>query len=121
MPTNQDGPIQAGELREIVHLESFTTTRDTLNQPVRAWAPEATVHAKVSVIRGSNVHLANQYQEPTTLEVTIRRGPPITKLWRILWDDGVTGTTRTLAIQDILPLKTRDGMVLLCSEGLTNG
>lgn len=118
---SQDGPIRAGDLREVVYLDQMTTSRDALNQPIKSWTPYATVRAKVDTIRGMNVHLANQYKEPTTLEVTIRTGPPITKLWRIRWDDEITGTTRTLAIQDILPLRTRDGMILLCSEGLTSG
>lgn len=115
------GPIQPGEMRDVVTLESFTATRDTLNQPIKAWLPQTTVHARVRTIRGSNVHLANQYHEPTTLEVRIRRGPAVTKQWRVKWNDPVTDTLRILAIEDIQPLDTHDGLDLLCSEGLTSG
>lgn len=121
MASAQAGPIQPGELREIVVLQSYTATRDELNQPIKAWTPQATVHAKVSTVHGSNVFLASQYREPTSLVVRIRRGPAVTKGWRVIWNDAATNTMRTLAIQDILPLETRDGMDLLCSEGLSNG
>lgn len=118
MPENRTGPVNAGELREIVDLQSFTATRNELNETVRDWTTQNTVHAKVSVIRGSNVFLANQYHEPTSLVVRIRRGPAVTKQWRVLWHDAANALVRTLSIQDVLPLDTRDGMDLLCSEGI---
>lgn len=118
MVANQAGPINAGELRDIVDLQSYTATRNELNEAVRAWTTQATVHAKVSVIRGSNVFLANQYHEPTSLVVRIRRGPAVTKGWRVRWHDAASSLIRTLSIQDILPLDTHDGMDLLCSEGI---
>lgn len=114
----QAGPINAGELTEIVDLQSSTDTFDELHQPLRNWTTQATVHAKVSVVRGSNVFLANQYQEPTSLVVRIRRGPAVTKKWRARWHDAMSGIVRTLNIQDVLPLDSRDGFDLLCSEGI---
>lgn len=112
------GPLQAGALDQMVQLQSSIETFNELHEPVRTWTTQETVHAQVDIVRGSNVFLANQYQEPTALVVRIRRGPAITKKWRILWEDGLTGRTRTLNVQDILPLDTRDGLDLPCSEGI---
>ena len=116
------GPVAAGDLREEVQLQSLTDTRDDLNQPIKAWVNEGGRRpARVRVVRGAVIDAANQTKAPSNYEVRLRRGPLVTKLWRVVWHDPQYDTARNLAITDIIPLDTRDGVDLVCSEGLTNG
>jgi head-tail adaptor len=117
-----EGPIHSGELRESVAIEVYTTERDALNQPVKAWESLVeSVRARVRYVRGQRSHLGDQIQEPGVYEVRIRRGPLVTKLCRVRWSDLQFGVERILRIDDVVPLDTRDGMDLVCIEGLSDG
>jgi SPP1 family predicted phage head-tail adaptor len=108
--------VNAGELRDLVTLQTKHTTRDALNQAVAGWWDAAHVRASVEVLGGRMAHLADQFQEPVTLRVRIRKGPAVNSDWRVIWHSSMGD--RTLAVQTVLPTNARDGWDLLCSEGL---
>jgi SPP1 family predicted phage head-tail adaptor len=108
--------VNAGQLRDLVTLQSKRVTRDSLNQQIAGWADEAHIRASVEVVSGRQAHLANQFQEPVTLRVLVRKGPAVTNKWRCVWHSSMGD--RTLNIQTVLPTAQRDGWELLCSEGL---
>jgi SPP1 family predicted phage head-tail adaptor len=108
--------VNAGDLKDLITLQAKRVTRDALNQQVPGWADEAHIRAAVTVLSGKQAHLADQFQEPVTLSVRIRKGPAVTSQWRAVWHSSLGD--RTLAIQTVLPTPERDGWDLLCSEGL---
>lgn len=107
--------MQAGELDERVTFQEKTVTRDTLGGEEEVWVPRGTVWAKVNGISGYRAHVADQVKEPSTVEVTIRLGLPVTRLWRGLWRG------QTLNIQNIDRLPDRTGLLLTCTEGMNDG
>jgi len=114
--------IPAGLLRHRISLQAKAITRDELNAQVIAWAPTAyaRIPANVAAISGREAHAADQIQNPSTLRVLIRVGPPVTNAMRVIWHAGV-GDDRALQVDAVLPNDDPAFTTLLCSQGLNDG
>lgn len=111
--------MQAGELDQRLKLQSKVVVRDDLNGQVVTWRDEATVAAGVKVTAAKFIHLADQNHEPYLLTARIRKGPPVTNLWRGIWLGANGLADRILNIHSVLPTDERDGWDLVCSEEIS--
>lgn len=104
--------MNAGELDQRIQFQRKVATTDALNQEVLTWADYGDrVWASVKPLSGRSVNVADQIQESITLEVVVRKlAVQVSKFWRVIWQG------RTLSVEVVLPLETRDGWRLLCSE-----
>jgi len=77
--------IYAGQLRNMVQLQSYSASTGDRGQAVRTWSTYATVPAAVEPLAGRKLELARQLVETATHKVSIRFHPSLTVKDRIVF------------------------------------
>jgi len=80
--------IYAGQLRNMVALQSYTASTGDRGQAVRTWSTYATVPAAVEPLAGRKLELARQLVETATHKVSIRFHSLLTVKDRIVLASG---------------------------------
>jgi SPP1 family predicted phage head-tail adaptor len=90
-------PIDPGSLRTPVILQSVTTSKDSVGQPIETWTDLGTLWARVSPLSAREQWWASQTQASTTHQVTIRYDARVVPTARLK----IAGTSRILNIESV--------------------
>lgn len=104
--------IRAGLLRERVTLQTETRTADGGGGYVSDWTPAAVVWARVEVLSGREIAIAQQLESAMTHRVTIRHRTGIdAAATRLAWRDSIL-----VIIGDPRPDERRTVLVMDCER-----
>jgi len=78
--------IDPGQLRTPLTLQTLTTSKDSLGQPIETWSDITTVWAKVSPLNARETFWASQTQASTTHTIVCRYDARITTTCRFVMD-----------------------------------
>ena len=108
--------MQAGLLREVVTLQSQSSTQDSFGQRVTTWTDVATVRAQVQALSGRELVNAQSIHAEVSTQVMIRYRTAVTAAMRVLYRG------RVLNVHAVLdPEERRIVLHLMCSEGMNAG
>ncbi|SRR5258708_1865817 len=104
--------LQAGKLDRFITIQQATSSRDaTYGSETKAWATLAQVWARVEDVSGREFFAAKQRGGDTMVKVIIRHRSDVTRLMRLVLDDG-----RTLEIDTVLQISRDKGLELVAKE-----
>lgn len=109
--------IEAGELTKKITIQSFTATDGPDGAPIKDWTNLATVWAKVEMLQGKELYLAQQNHPEMTARIKIRYRTGITSKMRVLYG------TRIFYV-DGEPINVEEGnwgLYLMCKEVQNSG
>ena len=105
--------MAVGRLRELVMIQSLTTTRDAYGQPIETWGTFAAWRCEIIPLSGREYFVARQFQALTTHKLTGH------------WISGVLPTmrishgSRTFRIEAVINVGERNRVLeLMCTEVL---
>lgn len=90
-------PIGAGDLRDLISIETYTDSKDQIGVPVSAWSNFTTVMAKVDWVRGDEEDNVTKETSETQVNFWIRTIADINIKMRITHEEN------TFDIRGILP------------------
>lgn len=113
--------MQAGLLRQVITIQTRTSTSDAFGQPLVSWVDLLTTRAEITSVSGNEKLRTLQVNSEITHEVTVRYQPAFADptamdAWRIKFG------ARTFNISYAVNVEERNRtMSLMCSEGLNDG
>lgn len=104
--------LQAGKLDRYVTIQQFASSRDaTYGSETKTWSTLAQVWARVEDVSGREFFAAKQRGGDTMVKVIIRHRTDVTRLMRLVLDDG-----RVLEIDTVLQISRDKGLELIAKE-----
>lgn len=104
--------LQAGKLDRYLTVQQFTSSRDaTYGSEVKTWTTLAQIWGRCEDVSGRELFAARQRGGDTMVKVIIRHRNDLTRLMRIVMDDG-----RVLEIDTVLQIGRDKGLELICKE-----
>lgn len=104
--------LQAGKLDRYLTVQQFSSSRDaTYGSEVKSWSTLAQIWGRVEDVSGREFFAAKQRGGDTMVKVIIRHRTDITRLMRIVMDDG-----RVLEVDTVLQIGRDKGLELICKE-----
>lgn len=108
--------MRAGNLRNMIDLQSYAETRSASGAVTKTWSTYATVWAKFRTLSGNERIAAQQVSSVLTHEITIRYRSGVQPGHRISWS-GRLFDIKDVRNVDELNIETR----MLCTEVLAAG
>lgn len=109
--------MKAGQLRELVKIQSPSSTQDEYGYSGSAWSDVFTTgsgytHASVQPVNGREYFSGREMQNPVTHRVRMRFQSGVIPKMRVL-----VGGSRILQIESVINVDERDReLVLMCKE-----
>jgi len=108
--------MRSGRLRHRLQVQSLTEEQDVYGQPIKSWSAFKTVWGSIEHVKGSEIHIANQYKAEVTTKIRIRNLEGIQAKMRILHSGKIYNIEFINPVHEI-----RNEMELMCSEGVNDG
>ena len=104
--------LQSGKLDRYITIQQFSSSRDaTYGSEVKTWTTVAQVWARIEDVSGREFFAAKQRGGDTMVKVIIRHRSDVTRLMRLLLDDG-----RVIEIDTVLQISRDKGLELIGKE-----
>ena len=103
----------AGEYRNLITIQTVTTTQISDGSSSESWATYITVYAKIKPLTGREYYSAQQTQAEMTHNMYSRYTPGVLPSMRVSWN------SRIFDIQDVVNVDERGAeMIMRCKERL---